>query len=129
MRGSQQSALPAIARSRRARGDRHRLTLRDMIRPDTLDAHAIADALHEGAPLLGPDASLAEAARYMLQRGTPRALVVEEAMFLGMVTSADLVRALATGACPASPQRAHRSADSEPGVGHVPSLFFLPWLP
>src|SRR6266511_2424208 len=139
MRGIGQSATPKIARSRHARGDRHRLTLRDIVRVDSLDAHAIAEALREGAPSLPPYASLAEAAACMLERGIPRALVVEDGKVLGIVTPTDVGCAVPQAApshdkssqtpCPSAPQSASDPAHWVPGAGEFPSAFFFPWLP
>lgn len=63
---------------------------------DVLDEHTVGEVMSRGAFSLPPDTSVRDAARRMLQADVRRAPVVDEAgRLLGIVTSQDVVRALA----------------------------------
>ena len=63
---------------------------------DTLDEHTVEEVMSRGAFALPPDTSVREAARRMVEAEVHRALVADETVrLLGIVSSEDIVRALA----------------------------------
>jgi CBS domain-containing protein len=90
-----------VARERRAGAEeRHSLLARLFERTPAAvqDEHRLAattagEAMNRPALTIGPDRSLAEAARIMTEHRIKRLPVVAEGRLLGMVTRADLVRA------------------------------------
>lgn len=62
---------------------------------DSLDEHTVDEVMSRGPLSVPPDATVKEAAGRMLEAELHRALVVEGERLLGIVTSEDIVRALA----------------------------------
>ncbi len=62
---------------------------------DLLGEHTVSEAMTTSLCTIGPDVELAEAARHMLQAGVHRLLVTENSTLLGIVTTSDIVRAVA----------------------------------
>jgi CBS domain-containing protein len=62
---------------------------------DVLSEHTVASIMTQKLVTLSPDTSVAEAAREMLSRGIHRVLVVEHGELEGIVSSTDLMKALA----------------------------------
>jgi len=62
---------------------------------DSLDEHTVDEVMSRDPLCLSPDATVKEAASRMLQGDLHRALVLEGERLLGIVTSEDIVRALA----------------------------------
>lgn len=66
---------------------------------DRLSEHAVAEIMTRKLCFLPPDATVREAARYMVDRDIHRVLVMRDAELLGIVTTTDVVRAVADGDC------------------------------
>ncbi len=64
---------------------------------DQLEEHSIAEVMSRGLVALGPDASVREAARMMVDKGVHRLLVMRDRDLLGVVSTMDVVRAVADG--------------------------------
>lgn len=64
---------------------------------DVLEDHWVGQVMTPGVVFLGPDASVREAARLMVRSGIHRLLVLEDGLLEGIVSTMDLVRALADG--------------------------------
>lgn len=62
---------------------------------DLLDEHVVSEAMTTFLCALPPDAPVADAAAYMLERGIHRVLVMEGDRLVGIVTATDIVRAVA----------------------------------
>lgn len=62
---------------------------------DVLEEHTVSEAMSRGLYALSPDASTEECARYMLEHEIHRVLVLEDDVLVGVVTTTDLVRAVA----------------------------------
>lgn len=62
---------------------------------DALDEHTVSEVMSRGVLTVGPDVGLTGLARMMDRNRVHRLLVVEEGELLGIVTTSDLVRALA----------------------------------
>jgi CBS domain-containing protein len=62
---------------------------------DGLAEHTVAEAMSSVICALPPDASVSEAADYMLRAGIHRVLVMEGSDLHGLVTTSDIVRAIA----------------------------------
>lgn len=62
---------------------------------DVLDEHTVSEAMSRGLFALPPDASANEASRYLLEHDIHRVLVLEDEELVGVVTTTDLVRAIA----------------------------------
>lgn len=62
---------------------------------DVLEEHSVSEAMSRGLFALEPDTPADEAARYMLERDIHRVLVLEEDELVGVVTTTDLMRAVA----------------------------------
>ena len=62
---------------------------------DLLADHTVAEAMTRGLFALGPDTPVEEAAAYLLEKDVHRVLVIEDEVLLGVVTTTDLVRAVA----------------------------------
>jgi predicted transcriptional regulator len=62
---------------------------------EALDEVTVADAMTRTLADLGPDTELHEAAQFMLDRGIHRALVVEDGVLRGLVTTTDFLRLVA----------------------------------
>lgn len=62
---------------------------------DTLDDHAVAEIMTRGLLWLGPEADVRDAAKEMQRTGVHRLLVMEDEELLGLVTTSDIVRAVA----------------------------------
>jgi len=62
---------------------------------DRLDEHSIAEVMSRKLVALGPDASVSDAARLMVERGVHRLLVMDDDQLLGVVSTMDVVRAVA----------------------------------
>jgi CBS domain-containing protein len=62
---------------------------------DALDEMTVADAMTRHIAELPPEAGLQEAARFMLERGIHRVLVVEDGRLEGLVTTTDFMRMIA----------------------------------
>ena len=60
-----------------------------------LDDRTVSDVMTRGVHGLPPAASVRDAAAYMLEHGIHRVLVLEEGKLVGMVTTTDIVRAVA----------------------------------
>lgn len=112
------------SREQSVRGDRRRLTLRDIVCAEALDAHKIAEAIREGGRVLPPDTNLADAAAYMGRQGIQHVLVVEDGKFFGVLTPLDVMRAV-----PQVAPSHDRPEHWVPGAGELPSAFPFPWLP
>ena len=72
--------------------------VRDRIRslPEgVFDGYAVEDIMTPAPITIGPDEGIAALARLLLNRGIHRALVVESGQLLGIVTTTDLLRAIA----------------------------------
>jgi CBS domain-containing protein len=63
----------------------------------TLAEHTVGDVMSHGICSVSPDAGVAEAARYMLRAGVHRLLVTDAGRPVGILTTMDLVRAIAEG--------------------------------
>lgn len=64
---------------------------------DVLTNHLVREAMTVGAYRLPPSASVREAARYMIDKGIHRVLVTEGERLEGIVSTMDIVRAVAEG--------------------------------
>lgn len=62
---------------------------------DMLTEHTVAEAMSRGVRAVRPDASVAEAAAYMLKERIHRAVVLEHGQLVGIVTATDIMRAVA----------------------------------
>lgn len=62
---------------------------------DVLDEHTVSEAMSRGLHALYPDTTADEAARYLLEHEIHRVLVLEDDELVGVVTTSDLVRAIA----------------------------------
>ena len=62
---------------------------------DLLEAHTVGEAMSRGVRSVQPDLSVAEAAAYMLKERIHRAVVLENAELVGIVTATDVMRAVA----------------------------------
>lgn len=62
---------------------------------DLLGEHTVGEAMTRGLVALPPDTPVSEAARYLLEQEVHRVLVMEEDRLLGVVSTTDLVRAVA----------------------------------
>lgn len=66
---------------------------------DRLSEHAVAEIMTRKLCSLPPDTTVREAARYMVDRDIHRVLVMEGDRLLGIVSTTDVVRAVADGDC------------------------------
>jgi CBS domain-containing protein len=66
---------------------------------DTLDDMTVADAMTRHIAELPPETGLQDAARFMLDRGIHRVLVVADGQLEGLVTTTDFMRLIAEGRC------------------------------
>lgn len=64
---------------------------------DMLGEHVVAEVMTTSVCALPPGASIREAASYMLDTAIHRVLVMEDARLLGIVSTIDIVRAVAEG--------------------------------
>ncbi|HUL49379.1 MAG TPA: CBS domain-containing protein [Gemmatimonadales bacterium] len=62
---------------------------------DVLAEHTVSEAMTRAVCALSPETELAEAARYMLRNSIHRVLVMERGKLIGMLTTTDIVRAVA----------------------------------
>lgn len=62
---------------------------------DVLDEHTVSEAMSRGLYALSPDTPVNEASRYLLEHDIHRVLVLEDDALVGVVTTSDLVRAIA----------------------------------
>lgn len=62
---------------------------------DILEEHTVSEAMMGTVYALTPDTEVPEAAAYMLETGIHRVLVMEDRRLLGIVSSMDVVRAVA----------------------------------
>ena len=62
---------------------------------DVLAEHTVAEAMTPSVCAVSPDTELAEAARYMLRRKIHRVLVMEGGKLVGILTTTDILRAVA----------------------------------
>jgi CBS domain-containing protein len=62
---------------------------------DVLADHAVAEVMSRVLCALPPDATLAQAAAYMLSAGVHRVLVMQDGELRGLVTTSDILRAVA----------------------------------
>lgn len=62
---------------------------------DALEEHTVAEVMTRAVYALPPDAAVSKGARYMLSTGIHRVLVMTEDRLLGLVTTTDIVRAVA----------------------------------
>ncbi|MDX1660609.1 MAG: CBS domain-containing protein [Gemmatimonadota bacterium] len=62
---------------------------------DRLGDYAVSEAMTTSVYALPPDTEVPEAAAYMLEAGIHRVLVMEDSRLLGIVSSMDIVRAVA----------------------------------
>lgn len=62
---------------------------------DVLEEHTVSEAMSRGLFSLAPDTPVEEAARYMLEHEIHRVLVLEDDELVGVVSTTDLVRAVA----------------------------------
>lgn len=62
---------------------------------DRLDEHSVAEVMSRKLVRVGPEAPLQEVADRMIRAGVHRILVMEDAALLGVVTTLDIVRAVA----------------------------------
>lgn len=62
---------------------------------DVLEEHSVSEAMSRGLFALDPDTPADEAARYMLEHDIHRVLVLEDDELVGVVTTTDLMRAVA----------------------------------
>lgn len=65
---------------------------------DLLENHIVAEVMTRTVVSVGPDATIKEAAERMLAADVQRILVIKDGELLGIVTSTDVVRAVAEGA-------------------------------
>jgi CBS domain-containing protein len=65
---------------------------------DVLAEHVVSEAMSTGVHLIPADASLTQAARYMLDHRLHRLLVTEDRRLAGVVAASDFLRAIAEGA-------------------------------
>jgi len=72
-----------------------RIAVPDSPEWDFLAGHVVGEVMTRKVLSLGPDTHVAEAARVMVRSGIHRLLVVENGSLLGIVTTMDLVRAIA----------------------------------
>lgn len=66
---------------------------------DRLSEHAVAEIMTRKLCFLPPGATVREAARYMIDRDIHRVLVMEGPRLVGIVSTTDVVRAVADGSC------------------------------
>ena len=62
---------------------------------DALQEHTVAEVMTSGVYAVPPETELADAARYMLRRSIHRVLVLEGGKLAGILTTTDVVRAVA----------------------------------
>lgn len=65
------------------------------IERDLLDEHSVGELMTRTVVSISPDANVSEAARKMLRAGIHRLLVMEEDRLVGLVTTTDIVKAVA----------------------------------
>jgi len=65
------------------------------VRSDALNEHTVGEVMTRTVCSLPPDASVAEAARYMWQAGIHRVLVLEGGHLRGIISMSDVARVLA----------------------------------
>ncbi len=65
--------------------------------PDLLDAYTVADVMTRDVLSQPSSTSLKQAARYMLDAGIHRIIVIDKGELQGIVTTTDIVRAVADG--------------------------------
>ena len=63
--------------------------------PDALDGHRVEEIMTRSLVVLGPDDDMLAAASLMEQKGIHRVLVVENGKLVGIVSTIDIVRAVA----------------------------------
>ena len=64
---------------------------------DALDAYTVADIMTRDVISQPSDTTVKKAARYMLKAGVHRVLVIDHGVLQGIVTTTDIVRAVAEG--------------------------------
>jgi len=64
---------------------------------DVLEEHTVDQVMTHTIYSLTPDTDVREAARYMIERGIHRIVVVEDSELVGIVTTTDIMRAVAEG--------------------------------
>lgn len=64
---------------------------------DVLDQHMVSEVMTQKVISLPPDASVQKAAQMMVENGIHRVLVIDDGELAGIVTSSDIVRAVAEG--------------------------------
>jgi CBS domain-containing protein len=64
---------------------------------DILEGHSVAEIMTRSLCFLSPDSSVREAAAFMLSRGIHRILVMDGDRLEGIVSTSDIVRAVADG--------------------------------
>lgn len=64
---------------------------------DVLEEHTVDEVMTHTLYSLAPDTDVREAARYMIEHGIHRLVVVEDSELMGIVTTTDVVRAVAEG--------------------------------
>ncbi len=62
---------------------------------DVLQEHTVAEAMTRSVYAVRPDMNVVEAARYMVDRSIHRALVMEKGNLVGILTTTDIMRAVA----------------------------------
>jgi CBS domain-containing protein len=76
---------------------RERFGLTDGPEWDLLSEHTVAEVMTRNVVALGPEASVKEAAELMVNRGIHRILVLQGDELVGIVTTTDVMRAVADG--------------------------------
>lgn len=80
-----------------------RLAVPDAPEWSALDECTVSDAMTRHGLALAPDTPIDEAARFLQRHGVHRALVMEGGALRGLLSSSDLVRAVARGVLAAAP--------------------------
>jgi CBS domain-containing protein len=62
---------------------------------DILEEHTVAEAMSRGVRAVSPEASVAEAAAYMLRQRIHRAVVLDSGELVGIITATDVMRTVA----------------------------------
>jgi CBS domain-containing protein len=85
-----------------------------------LNEYSVADVMSNDVLWLSPDTSVVTAAEFMKHAGIHRLLVMEKGELLGIVSSMDIVNAVANRQIPAAEIVVNRVADFDSGWSHEP---------
>jgi CBS domain-containing protein len=70
---------------------------RELVEPDRLRRHLVTEVMSRSLCAVSPDAAITSAADYLLRAGVHRVLVLEAGGLVGILSTTDIVRAVAQG--------------------------------